>query len=191
MAALWLLGSYLLGAFPTGVVVARAKGVDLRQVGSGNIGTTNVGRALGRRWAALVLLVDAGKGALPVVLARALSGPPWLIAALGMAAVLGHVFTIFLRGRGGKGVATSFGAGLALAPLAALPCAVVYAIAVIVFRISALGSLAAVLIFPASLWLLGQASPSNLGFAVATALIVFIRHKDNLRRLARGEENRV
>jgi glycerol-3-phosphate acyltransferase PlsY len=191
MAALWLLGSYLLGSFPTGVVVAKANGVDLRQVGSGNIGTTNVGRALGRRWAALVLIVDAGKGALPVLLARAFDGASWLPAAAGLAAVVGQVFTIFLRGRGGKGVATSLGAGLAIAPLAALPCVAVYALVVAASRISALGSLGAVLCFPASLWLLGQATPFNLGFAIGVALIVFVRHEDNLRRLVRGEENRI
>jgi len=114
MHILFLVGVFLLGSFPTGVVVARAKGVDLRKVGSGNIGTTNVGRALGRGWAALVLLVDAGKGALPVVLAAELFEQTWLPAAAGLVAVLGQVFSIFLKGRGGKGVATSLGAGLAL-----------------------------------------------------------------------------
>ncbi len=191
MAALWLLGAYLLGSFPTGLVVARANGVDLRQVGSGNIGTTNVGRALGRGWAALVLLVDASKGALPVLLSRSLDAQVWLPAAVGLAAVLGQVFTVFLRGRGGKGVATSLGAGLALAPAAALPCVTLYALVVAASRISSLGSLSAVLGFPLSLWLLGQATPFNLGFAAAVALVVFVRHKDNLRRLARGAENRI
>lgn len=191
MIALWLVGAYLLGSFPTGLVVARAKGVDLRQVGSGSIGTTNVGRALGRGWAALVLLVDASKGALPVLLAHSLDAQAWLPAAVGLAAVLGQVFTVFLRGRGGKGVATSLGAGLALAPAAALPCVALYALVVAASRISSLGSLSAVLGFPLSLWLLGQATPFNLGFAIAVALVVFVRHKDNLRRLARGAENRI
>ena len=89
MHILFLISAFLLGSFPTGVVVARAKGVDLRRVGSGNIGTTNVGRALGRHWAALVLLVDAGKGALPVVLATHLFDFAWLPAAAGLVAVLG------------------------------------------------------------------------------------------------------
>ena len=92
MHILFLIGAFLLGSFPTGVVVACAKGVDLRKVGSGNIGTTNVGRALGRGWAALVLLIDAGKGALPVVLAAGLFEQTWLPAAAGLVAALGQAW---------------------------------------------------------------------------------------------------
>jgi glycerol-3-phosphate acyltransferase PlsY len=191
MHILFLIGALLLGSFPTGVVVARGKGVDLRKVGSGNIGATNVGRALGRRWAALVLLADAGKGALPVVLASQLFNLSWLPAAAGVVAVLGQVFSLFLRGRGGKGVATSFGAGLALAPLPALTCVAVWLALFAVFRISSLGSLAAVASFPTFLWLFHAGSFANLAFAAAVALLVFLRHKDNIRRLLRGDELRV
>jgi acyl phosphate:glycerol-3-phosphate acyltransferase len=190
MHILFLVGAFLLGSFPTGVVVARAKGVDLRKVGSGNIGTTNVGRALGRRWASVVLLVDAGKGALPVVLATQLFDLDWLPAAAGLVAVLGQVFSIFLKGRGGKGVATSLGAGLALAPLPALVCVAVWIALFATFRISSIGSLAAVASFPTFLWLFHEGSLANLSFAAAVALLVFWRHKDNLRRLVRGEELR-
>jgi glycerol-3-phosphate acyltransferase PlsY len=112
--------TFVVGSIPTGVLVARAKGVDLRKVGSGNIGATNVGRALGKRWAVIVLLVDASKGALPVLLLARYSSDPWLPALGGIAAVYGQVFSVFLRGRGGKGVATSLGAGMALAPLPTL-----------------------------------------------------------------------
>jgi glycerol-3-phosphate acyltransferase PlsY len=190
MHILFLVAAFLLGSFPTGVVVARAKGVDLRKVGSGNIGTTNVGRALGRRWAAVVLLVDAGKGALPVVLASQLLHLAWLPAAAGLAAVLGQVFSIFLKGRGGKGVATSLGAGLALAPLPALACVVVWVALFAAFRISSIGSLAAVASFPTLLWLFHAGSPAKLSFAAAVTVLVFWRHKDNIRRLVRGEELR-
>ena len=103
MHILFLIGAFLLGSFPTGVVVACAKGVDLRKVGSGNIGTTNVGRALGRGWAALVLLIDAGKGALPVVLAAGLFEQTWLPAAAGLVAALGQVFSVFQRPRRERG----------------------------------------------------------------------------------------
>jgi glycerol-3-phosphate acyltransferase PlsY len=197
MQILFLVGAFLLGSFPTGVVVARAKGVDLRKVGSGNIGSTNVGRALGRGWAALVLLVDAGKGALPVVLAARLFEtdglPPrlvWLPAAAGLVAVLGQVFSIFLKGRGGKGVATSLGAGLALAPVPALHCLLVWVALFAAFRISSLGSLLAIASFPTFLWLFHAGSGPNLAFAAATTILVFWRHKQNIRRLLRGEELR-
>ena len=186
MQILFLVAAFLLGSFPTGVVVARAKGVDLRKVGSGNIGTTNVGRALGRGWAALVLLVDAGKGALPVVLAAQLFEHTWFPAAAGLVAVLGQVFSMFLKGRGGKGVATSLGAGLALAPLPALACVAVWLALFAAFRISSLGSLAAVASFPTFLWLFHAGSSANLAFAAAGALLVFLRHTDNIRRLLRG-----
>ncbi len=190
MEILFLLSAFVLGSFPTGVVVARAKGIDLRKVGSGNIGTTNVGRALGRRWAAFVLLVDAGKGALPVLLAGYLFPSPWLAAAAGFSAVLGQVFSIFLKGRGGKGVATSLGAGLALAPLPALGPAALWIVLMLTFRISSVGSLAAVVSFPLFLWLWGDVRAPKLCFAVAVAVLVVARHRENLRRLVRGEELR-
>lgn len=190
MEILFLLASFILGSFPTGVVVARAKGIDLRKVGSGNIGTTNVGRALGRRWAVFVLLVDAGKGALPVLFARQLFPSPWLTATAGFIAVLGQVFSVFLKGRGGKGVATSLGAGLALAPLSALGPAAVWIVLLLAFRISSVGSMAAVASFPLFLWLWGDASAPKLCFAAAVAVLVVARHKENLQRLIRGQELR-
>jgi glycerol-3-phosphate acyltransferase PlsY len=188
--ALVLLAAIFLGSVPTGVIVARAKGVDLRKVGSGNIGTTNVGRALGKKWAAFVLVVDASKGALPVLLLGRIFADPWMPVLGGFAAVLGQVFSVFLRGRGGKGVATSLGAGLALAPLPALACAAVFTILVVLFRISSIGSIVGVASFPLFLWLFHLASPARLAFASVVAVLVIVRHKDNLIRLVRGEEHR-
>ena len=189
--ALLILFALVLGSFPTGVLLARARGVDLRQVGSGNVGATNVGRALGRPFAVLVLIIDAAKGFLPVWIAAGLDHPPqsrWVVAAVGLAAILGHSYSIFLRGRGGKGVATSLGAALAISPLAALCGAGLYVVMLALFRISSVGSLLGVWAFPAALFIVGPVRPADLAFAVATALIVTIRHRENIRRLVRGEE---
>ena len=185
-----MAAAFLLGSFPTGVVVARSKGIDLRKVGSGNIGATNVGRALGKGWAVFVLLVDAGKGALPVLLTEHLIADPWLPALTGLAAVFGQTFSIFLRGRGGKGVATSLGAGLALAPSAALGCLGVFLLVYAAFRFVSLGSLLALAAYPLFLWLFGIATPPRLVFAFVIAALVVLRHKDNLKRLLRGQEHR-
>jgi acyl phosphate:glycerol-3-phosphate acyltransferase len=186
-----MAAAFVLGSFPTGVIVARAKGVDLRKIGSGNIGATNVGRALGKGWAAFVLVIDAGKGALPVLLAQRLSVNPWLPALAGLAAVLGQAFSIFLRGRGGKGVATSLGAGLALAPVATLSCLGVFLIVFVSFRIVSLGSLAAMAAFPVFLWLYGLGTVPRFTFGVAIAALVTLRHRANLRRLLNKQEHRV
>jgi glycerol-3-phosphate acyltransferase PlsY len=187
VAALFLCGAFAVGSIPTGVIVARARGVDLRKVGSGNIGATNVGRALGKGWAIFVLLIDALKGYLPAALApRCL--PPLLVTAVALAAVLGHMFSVFLKGRGGKGVATSLGAALALAPLAALCSAGAYLVLYAAFRISSVGSLVAVAGFPLALYLTGDHQRAHYLFAAVIAVLVIARHKENLRRLIRGEE---
>lgn len=191
MIVLLALGcAFLVGSIPMGVIVARAKGVDLRRVGSGNIGATNVGRALGKKWAIFVLVADAGKGALSVLLFSHLFASPWLPALGGLGAVLGQVFSIFLRGRGGKGVSTSLGAGLALAPLPAFGCVLVFAVIFFLFRIASIGSLIGVVSFPFFLWLFHLGTGPHLTFAVAVAILVVMRHKDNLTRLLHGEEHR-
>jgi glycerol-3-phosphate acyltransferase PlsY len=188
LAAAVVAGAYLVGAFPTGVLLARARGVDLRQVGSGNIGATNVGRALGKRWAILVLLVDAAKGAAPVLVSRVLGLGPWVEAAGAAVAVVGHSYNIFLRGQGGKGVATSLGGALAISPPAAGVAFLLYVAIYLLFRISSLGSLSGIVSFPAALWFLGPRHPAYLAFAAAAAIVVLVRHRENLRRLIRGQE---
>jgi len=185
-----LVAAFVVGSIPTGVLVARAKGVDLRKVGSGNIGATNVGRALGRKWATFVLIVDAGKGALPVLLIGRWLPDPWLAPLAGLAAVLGQVFSVFLRGRGGKGVATSLGAGMALAPLPALACLGIFVLLYAVFRVVSIGSLAAMTCFPLFLLLFHLGTAPRLVFALVVAVLVALRHKDNLVRLLRGQEHR-
>jgi glycerol-3-phosphate acyltransferase PlsY len=185
-----LAAAFVVGSIPTGVLVARAKGVDLRKVGSGNIGATNVSRALGKGWAALVLVVDAGKGALPVLVSGLYSTDPWLPAMAGLAAVFGQVFSVFLRGRGGKGVATSLGAGLALAPLPTLLCLGAFVIVYLGFRIASIGSLTAVVCFPVLLVVMHLGTAPRLVFAGLVAALVLVRHRANLSRLMRGEEHR-
>lgn len=192
--ALWLLFGYLLGSIPFGVLVARRRGIDLRQVGSRNIGATNAARALGRGWGALVLGLDAGKAALPVLLCGALwAGHPqrlWLQVAVASAAFLGHLYSIFLGFAGGKGVAAAFGAFLALLPQAALLGLMSYALGYGLSRMSSVGSLCAVLLFP--LWLYLFDAPRPLwAFCGLVLVLVPYRHRGNIRRLLRREERRV
>jgi acyl phosphate:glycerol-3-phosphate acyltransferase len=184
------VGAYLAGSIPFGVLAARAKGVDLRQVGSGNIGATNVARALGKGWAIAVLLGDAAKGFVPVWLGRRLGFPAAAVALAGLAAIVGHMFTLFLRGRGGKGVATSLGVALALSPIAALIGFGVYVVLFAATRLSSLGSLLGVWTF-SLFFTFHDAPPAPLvGLALAGAALVTLRHRHNIGRLLRGEEKR-
>jgi glycerol-3-phosphate acyltransferase PlsY len=184
------LGAYLAGSIPFGVLVARAKGVDLRKVGSGNIGATNVARALGKAWAIAVLLGDAAKGFGPVWLGRRLGLPAAAMALAGLSAIVGHMFSLFLRGRGGKGVATSLGVALALSPVAALLGFGVYVALFVATRLSSLGSLLGVWTF-SLFFIFHDAPPAPLvGLAIGGAALVTLRHRQNIARLFRGEEKR-
>lgn len=190
LAVTLCLAAYLLGSVPTGLYVARAKGIDLRKVGSGNIGATNVARALGRRWAVLVLLCDAAKGALPVLAGRLLGVPRALVALAGLLAIGGHVFSFLMRGRGGKGVATSLGVALTLSPIAALCSFGVYAVCFVVLRYSSVGSLLGAWLFPVFAHFVGGLAREEVLVVVAAAVLVTVRHKDNIRRVLKGEEKR-
>jgi acyl phosphate:glycerol-3-phosphate acyltransferase len=180
--------AYLAGSIPFGLLLARAKGVDLRQVGSGNIGATNVARALGKGWAVAVLVADAGKGFVPVWLGRHFGMLPAVIAIAGAAAIVGHMFTIFLRGRGGKGVATSLGVALALSPFAALVGFAVYVVMFAATRLSSLGSLLGVWTFSLMYVLREQPPRPLIALAIGGAALVTLRHRENIARLVRGEE---
>ena len=182
--------AYVVGSIPFGMVVARAKGVDLRSVGSGNIGATNVARALGKGWAVLVLLADAAKGFAPVALGRHLGLPPRDVAVAGLCAIVGHMFTIFLRGRGGKGVATSLGVACALSWPAALCGFGLYALAYALSRLSSVGSLLGIWSFPVFGTLLGGLPRPYLYLSLVVAILVTIRHRQNIARLLRGEEKK-
>lgn len=200
LLALVILGAYLLGAIPFALLAGKLLlGIDLREHGSGNLGATNALRVLGKRAGACVLLLDALKGGLPVALApRLLVGAPaWLPVALAGAAILGHVFPVYLRFRGGKGVATSAGAFLALHPAAFGAAALVFALSLAGSRIVSLSSLLAALALPSAAllldgWLLatGLEAPRTALF-VAIACLVWFKHRANVGRLLRGEEPRI
>ncbi len=183
--------AYLSGSVPFGLLVARARGVDVRQVGSGNIGATNVTRALGKRTGALVLFLDALKGFLPV-LGAGLLWPerPELAAGTGLAAILGHVFPIWLKLRGGKGVATGLGVFLALAPIATAVAALIFGAVYGLKRIVSVGSLAAATGLPIAMAVL-HAPPSHVALAVAVWALVMFRHRGNIRRLRHREERKL
>jgi glycerol-3-phosphate acyltransferase PlsY len=188
--------AYLLGSLPTGLLVARwLGGPDPRQAGSGNLGAANLYRLLGRKAGLLTCLGDAAKGALPVYLACLWLTPlgGWqesAVALVGAVAVLGHVFPLYLGFRGGKGVATSFGVLLALAPWAALNLALVYLLAVLRTRISSVGALLSAWLLPLAM---GLFSPSKAYLLLAGGLsgLILITHRDNLVRLIQGEERKL
>src|SRR5262249_53694315 len=186
---LWA-AAYVVGSIPFGMLVARAKGVNLRTVGSGNIGATNVARALGKGWAVVVLLADAAKGFGPVALGRHLGLPPRDVALAGLCAIVGHMFTIFLRGRGGKGVATSLGVAFALSWPAALCGFGLYVLAYAVSRLSSVGSLLGIWSFPVFGTLLGPLPRPYLYLSIVVAMLVTIPHRHNITRLVRGAEKK-
>ncbi len=205
-----VVASYLIGGIPFGLIVAHTKGVDLRALGSGNVGATNVGRALGRKWGVLVLLLDASKGAACTTTAGLLTSRDatmtvtmrdclWLATAA--ACVIGSIAPVYLRFKGGKGVAASLGAVLGIYPY--LTCSglidlLLWAVVVKATRYISLGSIVAAICLPIMFislsvlmkWGLWEHVPL-LGLCLALAAMVLIRHRDNIRRLLAGTENKV
>lgn len=181
--------AYLIGSLPTGVAIARLFGIDVRQSGSGNIGATNVARSVGRGAGIVTLLGDVGKGIFAVWLAASFAAHPSVAAVSGVAVVLGHVFSIFLRFSGGKGVATGLGVMIMLAP-EAVPAAVLgFGIAFAVTRIVSVASLAGAWAAPASMVLLGSDTQALIVLVLLGGLIT-IRHQENIQRLRAGAEAR-
>ncbi|MBN2564902.1 MAG: glycerol-3-phosphate 1-O-acyltransferase PlsY [Candidatus Eisenbacteria bacterium] len=196
-----LVVSYLLGSIPTSDIAGRMRGVDLRSAGSGNPGFTNALRVLGPRTAVPVLIVDVAKGAAAVLLvadmlgAGSALGPIGVRLASGLAAVAGHMWPVFARFRGGKGVATACGVFLAMAPFAAGASVVVWIAVVAATRYVSVASMAAALFLPLAIWaesrvLGGRPSTALLVAGVAVAAAVVLRHRSNIRRLMDGTENR-
>lgn len=183
---------YLLGSISFAVLLVRAvRGTDIRTVGSGNAGATNVLRAHGKKLALLVALLDVGKGAAAVALMRLVTADPFWAAAAGVAAVLGHVFPIFYGFRGGKGVATAIGAFLVLAPVPLLCSLALFVVVVALTRYVSLGSVISMVLLPPVAGLLFHAPRPVVTAAAVVALLVVLKHLGNLKRLARGEERKI
>ena len=190
--ALLVAAAYLIGAFPTSYVVARlTRGIDLRQHGSGNLGATNAYRVLGWKAATPIFIVDIAKGFIPTFFFPALDGSAafgWTLA-YGTAAIIGHVFSIYVRFRGGKGVATGAGVFLALAPVAVLVGLVIWGVLVYLTGFVSLASIVSAAALPVTVALTG-ARREVLVLAIALAAFVIFAHRANIRRLLRGEEHR-
>ncbi|MBW0001518.1 MAG: glycerol-3-phosphate 1-O-acyltransferase PlsY [Verrucomicrobia bacterium] len=195
-----LLLSYLLGSIPSGYLVAKSQGIDIRQHGSGNIGATNVLRVMGKKWGYLVFACDAMKGFLAVKLAAQLAGAGHANAALGavlgaIGCILGHNYTVWLRFKGGKGIATSAGVLLGLFPLTViLTVLIIWLVVFLVGRYVSLASICAALSLPVAVFLLvthaGIDFWMRFWFSVLISALAVWRHRGNLARLAKGTESR-
>lgn len=190
--SLWLVPlAYLVGSIPFGLLIAKAStGVDVRRVGSGNIGATNVFRAVGSGAGAVTLALDALKGWAPVALSQRLGAPELLVATVALAAFLGHLYPIFLGFRGGKGVATALGVMLALFAKIALLTVAVWLVIAALFRYSSLAALVASLASPLLVWLL-DGRPPYVGLQSALCGFILIRHRENFGRLMAGAEGKI
>lgn len=203
-----IIGAYLFGSIPFGLIIARFHGKNLRNIGSGNIGATNLSRALGKKWAYFCFCLDLSKGLVPMLIAANLtSSPPnvvelFLILAVGCSAVLGHIFSIYIKFNGGKGVATSFGVALGLWPYYTISSVVAFAIWVIVvlaWRYISLASIIAAVAFPITLILIIALTPGShfvnlwplLTAALLIPIMVIVRHRENIKRILEGTESKI
>ncbi len=190
--------AYLIGSIPTGYIIVKLKtGKDIRQVGSGSTGATNVKRVLGKKWFFIVMLLDAFKGALPVVLAKVALGAGLLLDPYGIFAVasaifviIGHSKPLFLGFKGGKSVASGVGTILALSPLAGLIIAFIWSIITYFSRYVSLGSIIALILSPLVMYFLSEPPAYVLYCLIAAVFIVYL-HRENIKRLIAGNENKV
>ena len=183
----WLAISYLLGAMPFGLLISRTCcGIDPREEGSGNIGATNVGRLCGTKYGAMTLVLDVLKGFIPVLLATSFSDSYFFLTLVATAAVCGHMFSVFLHGKGGKGVATWVGAFLAISPWAVIICGLAFLAALYFYNFVSLASLVMVALMPVVL--LFQGLFGAIPMALALMALIFWKHSENIQRLMAGEE---
>ncbi len=186
--------AYFMGSIPFGLLIGKKMGVDVRGVGSGNIGATNVARNLGKKTGALVLLLDALKAAIPTFVAKMLVSRGDLaiefLALVAIAAIIGHCYPVWLKFRGGKGVATSLGVFLVIDPALAGIGVAIFAVLYLAFRTASIGSVCAAIAFPVLLWVFERPMPL-VQLGIAGAVIIVVKHRTNILRLLRGEEHRV
>jgi glycerol-3-phosphate acyltransferase PlsY len=188
---LLIVAAYLIGSIPFGYLIVRGKGGgDIRETGSGGTGATNVSRRAGKAAGVLTLLLDAAKGCVAVLIAKAFGGDDWVIAVAAIAALVGHIFPVWLGFRGGKGVATGVGIFLVLAPIALLCAGVVFVAIVLLTRYVSLGSVTAAILIPVLVWVQSDSRPLLVAALVGAALIVFA-HRGNIQRLLSGTESRI
>jgi len=188
----YLLLSYLCGAIPFGYIVAKLfKHVDIRTLGSGNPGATNVYRSISKPLGVLTLILDVLKGFVPVYLISFINPEfQWMVISVAFVTIIGHTFTVFLRFKGGKGVATACGAFLAINPLSVLICLGVFIVVLAMFKYVSAASIMAALMLPISLYLLKEL-PEIVVFAGMISILVIVRHISNIKRLLNGTENKI
>ena len=195
--ALWLLGAYLVGGIPFGFLIGRARGVDVRTVGSKNIGATNVFRTVGKKWGLLAFACDVLKGLVPTLLAKRLAADPsWLPLAVGVACVAGHMLTPYMKFRGGKGVATAFGMLIGLVPGLVGAAFALFAAVFACSHYISLGSCTAAVFLMVAVWfpVLGTAGRGDLPQCILVSLVaafVVFKHRANIGRLLSGTESKI
>jgi len=186
-----LIAAYLIGSIPTAYLVVKLiKGVDIRTVGSGNVGATNAGRVLEFYGFLLVFIIDMLKGFLPVYLTKLFFGDTLFLYIVALCTILGHTFTIFLNFKGGKGVATGVGVYLALSPLNLLYAFIAFILMVGIFRMVSLGSIVGAIVLSATMWL-GEQSIILKIFTTLLAIFVIYKHKENIKRIINGTEKKI
>lgn len=183
--------AFVLGSIPFGIITAKAKGIDLKKVGSGNIGATNVLRSLGKWPAILTLLGDILKGTLAVAIGKYAGVEPIFEGFIGMSAILGHNFSIFLGFRGGKGVATSIGVLLFYVPHGALLTVIIWAVVVLFTKYSSLGAIVSFTLLPLNVLLIHSQDTTKFFVSLLISVFIIIRHQDNIRRLMKGTERKI
>ncbi len=186
----YCIGGYILGSIPFGLIIGKLKGVDVRDVGSGNIGATNVLRSVGWLPGALTTLLDVAKGFVPVFIAGIVGFDPWQMALLGLVIFLGHCWSVFLLFKGGKGISTSLGIVLALDWRLAIAAAIVWLIIVLMWRFVSLASVMTISLVPFG-FLLAHFDLLEFAVLIGIAVLAVLKHIPNIKRLSAGEEYKI